>query len=97
MKGFLVYDHTLYITSGVNITFVKLKPPFFSWKFFICLIQKLNSVRSGLNKKTLMLIAILKKMNFVCFKLYVYVLPTEPYSVDRNFVFDRLTDELYPL
>ena len=39
----------------------------------------------------------LKKMNYVCFKLYVYVLPTEPYSADRNFVFDRLTDELYPL
>ena len=36
-------------------------------------------------------------MNFVCFKLYVYVFPTIPYSVDRNFVFGRLADELFPL
>ena len=36
-------------------------------------------------------------MNFVCFKLYVYVLPTVPYSVDRIHVFDRFVDEFYPL
>ena len=36
---------------------------------------------------------ILKRMNFVCFKLYVYVLPTVPYSVDRIHVFDRFVNE----
>ena len=36
-------------------------------------------------------------MNYVSFKLYVYVLPTVPYSVDRIHVFDRFADEFYPL
>jgi len=36
---------------------------------------------------------ILKRMNFVCFKLYVYVLPTVPYSVDQIHVFDRFVNE----
>lgn len=36
-------------------------------------------------------------MNFVSFKLYVYVLQTVPYSVDRIHVFDRFADEFYPL
>ena len=38
-----------------------------------------------------------KKKNYVCFKLYVYVLPTVPYSVDRIHVFDRFADQFYPL
>ena len=36
-------------------------------------------------------------MNYVCFKLYVYVLPTVPYSVDQIHVFYRFTDEFYLL
>ena len=35
-------------------------------------------------------------MNYVSFKLYVYVLPTVPFSVDRIHVFDRFADEFYP-